>query len=53
MILARDAIIRGETCKQRMVWYDIEHHQFNWNWERSDDGGQTWRTLWQIHYTRR
>ena len=53
MILSRDAIVRGQSCKQRMVWYDIQAEQFNWNWERSDDGGQTWRGLWQIHYTRK
>ena len=53
MILARDAILRGEACKQRMVWYDIQADQFNWNWERSDNGGQTWRVLWQIRYTRK
>jgi hypothetical protein len=53
MTLVRDAIVRGEKCKQRMVWYDIEEQQFNWNWERSDDGGNTWRLLWQIHYTRK
>ncbi|HLO28042.1 MAG TPA: hypothetical protein VK249_02835 [Anaerolineales bacterium] len=53
MILARDAIVRGEACRQRMVWYDIQDEQFEWNWERSDDGGQTWRVLWQIHYVRR
>jgi hypothetical protein len=53
MILMRDAIVRGEACKQRMVWYDLQGDQFNWNWERSDDDGQTWRVLWQIHYTRR
>jgi hypothetical protein len=52
MILSRDAIVRGEACKQRMVWYNIEADQFDWNWERSDDGGQTWHPLWQIHYTR-
>ena len=52
MILVRDAIVRGEKCKQRMVWYDIEVNHFHWNWERSDDDGQTWRTLWQIHYQR-
>jgi hypothetical protein len=51
MTLVRDAIVRGEKCKQRMVWYDIQEQQFQWNWERSDDGGQTWRVLWQIHYT--
>jgi len=53
MILARDAIVRGEACKQRMVWYDIRENKFEWNWERSDDGGNTWRILWQIHYTRK
>jgi hypothetical protein len=53
MTLSRDAIVRGEQCRQRMVWYNIEESQFDWNWERSDDGGQTWRVLWQIHYTRK
>src|SRR5215510_15341348 len=24
MILSRDAIVRGEACKQRMIWYNIE-----------------------------
>lgn len=52
MILARDAIVRGEACKQRMVWYNIQEDQFDWNWERSNDGGITWRALWQIKYTR-
>lgn len=53
MILSRDAIVRGETCKQRMVWYNIEADRFDWNWERSDDGGNTWRVLWQIKYERK
>ena len=53
MILARDAIVRGQACKQRMVWYNIQADSFEWNWERSDDGGSTWRVLWQIHYTRK
>jgi hypothetical protein len=52
MILVRDAIVREEKCKQRMVWYDIHEDRFEWNWERSDDDGQTWRTLWHIDYTR-
>ena len=51
MILVRDAIVKGEACKQRMVWYNIEHGQFDWNWERSDDGGQTWTTLKQLAWT--
>jgi len=53
MILSRDAIVRGEACKQRMVWYNIEADQFDWNWERSDDGGTTWRVIWQIKYKRK
>ncbi len=53
MTLSRDAVIQGETCKQRMVWYNIEMNRFDWNWERSDDGGVTWRVLWQIKYTRK
>ena len=53
MILSRNAIVRGETCKQRMVWFEIRADKLEWNWERSDDGGQTWRVLWNIHYTRK
>ena len=53
MILSRDAIIRGQVCKQRMVWFNINTNQLDWNWERSDDGGQSWRALWQIKYTRK
>jgi len=53
MILSRDAVVRGEARKQRMVWYNIETDQFDWNWERSDDGGNTWRVQWQIKYKRK
>ena len=52
MILSRDAIVKGQACKQRMVWYDIQENRLEWNWERSDDNGKSWRVLWQIHYTR-
>ena len=53
MVLVRDAVVRGEACKQRMVWFNIEPGQFDWNWERSDDGGETWRVLWKIRYVRK
>jgi hypothetical protein len=53
MILSRDAVVRGQVCKQRMVWYDIQENRLEWNWERSDDNGKSWRVLWQIHYTRK
>ena len=53
MILSRDALVKGKTCKQRMVWYDIQENRLEWNWERSDNNGKSWRALWQIHYTRK
>jgi hypothetical protein len=53
MVLQRTATRQGPTFLQRMVWHNIEHAQFDWNWERSDDAGQSWQVLWHIHYTRR
>ena len=53
MILSRDAMIGGEAFKQRMVWYNIEADEFDWNWERSEDGGATWKVSWQIKYRRK
>lgn len=52
MTLSRDAIVKGAACKQRMVWYNIMPNEFDWNWERSDDGGKTWQVKWKIKYTR-
>jgi len=53
MVLSRDAIVHGEACIQRMVWYNITEDAFDWNWERSDDGGNTWNVNWQIKYKRK
>jgi hypothetical protein len=36
-----------------MVWYNITADEFDWNWERSDDGGKTWEVKWQIKYKRK
>ena len=53
MILARDTIIEGKPVKQRMVFYNIAEDELDWNWERSDDNGETWKVLWKIHYERK
>lgn len=53
MVLGRQAKRDGKTFLQRMVFYDITHDAFDWNWERSDDEGATWKPLWVIHYARR
>lgn len=53
MILQRKAYIEGKEVLQRMVWYDINHENFEWNWERSLDNGKTWEVMWNIHYSRK
>ena len=52
MVLSRDAVVEGQPAKQRMVWFNIMPDAFDWHWERSDDGGKTWKTLCAIRYTR-
>lgn len=42
----------GKQFIQRMVFYDITHRSFIWDWESSDDGGTTWKLNWRIRYTR-
>jgi hypothetical protein len=54
MVLSRRA--RGPDGKeflQRMVWYDIRNDSLSWNWERSEDEGKSWKTVWRIEYKRR
>lgn len=54
MILSREARPAGKPAfLQRMVWFDIVADSLKWNWERSDDGGKTWKVLWAIDYARR
>jgi hypothetical protein len=52
MTLVTDDIVDGKPVKLRMVWHNIAADTLDWNWERSDDGGETWRVLWAIHYRR-
>jgi hypothetical protein len=53
MVLGRQAERNGTTFLQRMVFHNITQNAFDWNWERSDDGGTTWKPLWVIHYARK
>ena len=53
MMLERDATNpEGKPIKQRMVYKNITEKGFDWSWERSEDGGHTWSTLWPIRYTK-
>jgi hypothetical protein len=54
MMLRRDAVGQdGKPIKQRMVFKNIKPDSLDWSWERSEDGGATWKVVWPIHYQRR
>ena len=53
LTLATDDLRDGRPGKLRMTFYNLAAHSFDWTWERSDDAGATWNTLWQLHYQRR
>ncbi len=54
MILTRTAVdTAGSEFLQRMVWHNISEQAFDWNWEKSTDGGQNWQVLWAIKYERK
>ena len=36
----------------RMVFRNITDNSFDWHWQRSQDGGETWEDSWHIQYTR-
>lgn len=52
-VFARSFQRDGATIHTRMVFKDIEADSLVWDWERSDDGGESWKLLWQIHYSRK
>ncbi len=42
----------GSDILQRMIFYDITDHSFTWDWEISEDDGETWQLRWRILYNR-
>ncbi|MDH5598251.1 MAG: hypothetical protein OEY34_03950 [Cyclobacteriaceae bacterium] len=42
----------GDKMINRMVFHDITHKNFIWDWEYSTDEGKTWTLSWRIFYTR-
>lgn len=43
----------GKTSVSRMVYKNITPESFDWDWQNSEDGGKSWKDVWNIHYTRR
>lgn len=42
----------GRRIRQRMVFRDVRPDSLKWLWQRSEDGGATWKTTWEIDYRR-
>lgn len=43
----------GGEGDHRMVFSKISADSFDWDWQRTPDGGATWELLWHIDYRRR
>ena len=35
---------------QRMVFYNISENAITWDWETSNDNGESWKLNWKINY---
>ncbi len=53
MTLSMDRTVNGQPATYRMVFYNIAGNSLDWDWERSEDDGQSWQLQWRIHYRRR
>lgn len=42
----------GRRFTQRMVFYNITEKSITWDWETSNNGGESWALNWRIFYTR-
>ena len=52
MELRRTGEVDGAPALFRMRWENIEADRLDWSWQRSDDGGETWTSLWELEYSR-
>ena len=52
MVLSREAQRDGRRFMQRMVFDEVTPDALRWRWQRSDDGGRSWSTQWEIAYRR-
>jgi hypothetical protein len=42
----------GRKSLQRMIFKDVKKDSLKWLWQKSEDGGKTWATQWEIDYKR-
>jgi hypothetical protein len=43
----------GQTVVNRMVFRNITADSLDWDWQTSEDGGENWKDLWNIHYQKK
>ena len=48
----REVEKEGKRIAQRMLFTNVTPASLKWLWQRSDDGGKTWSTQWEIDYKR-
>lgn len=53
MTLRMERTANGQTNTYCMVFYNISETSLDWDWKRSENGGQSWQLQWRIHYQRR
>lgn len=42
-----------QKARYRMIFYNITPDALDWNWEKSEDDGNSWTLQWKIHYQRK
>ena len=52
MELRRSPELERRPALFRMRWENIGPDSLDSSWQRSDDGGATWTSLWELEYTR-
>jgi hypothetical protein len=53
MVLRTERTVGGQPLVLRQVFTVVNPDSLDWSWERSADGGKTWRPNWQLSYRRR
>ncbi len=53
MILAREVVPTKQEISPAHGLEAYKPDSLDWSWERSDDGGKSWKVLWRIHYERK
>ena len=43
---------KEKASEMDSFWKDVKADSLKWLWQRSDDAGATWKTQWEIDYTR-